>query len=82
MADSVLITQLRGLCPAVMLPKCKPGEGVCIPCRAADRLEWLQAEQSELCHRIMSISSTASREYLLAKNIIAILKAAWRANNA
>ena len=33
---------LRGLCPATVLPHCKPSDGVCIPCQAADLLDSVQ----------------------------------------
>ena len=41
--DSVISTKaLRGLCPATVLPHCKPSDGVCIPCQAADLLDSVQ----------------------------------------
>jgi hypothetical protein len=35
---------LRTLCPRVVTPKCERGDGVCIPCNAADDISFLLAE--------------------------------------
>ena len=53
-----LTEELRGLCPRVVTPKCEPGDGICIPCRAADALDSLRehiAASDRKIERVLTI---------------------------